>query len=127
MLEIKLSTKGNTLIAAIIGELDHHSAEYVRRKLDRELLKSANKNIIFDFSKLTFMDSSGIGVVMGRYKLIQNINGRVAISNAQNTIKKLLEMSGILKFIPIYDNIDLAFRAIINLEGENVYHAAANK
>lgn len=114
MLEMKFFTKGNTLVVAIVGELDHHSAEYVRQKLDGELLKSSNKNIIFDFSKLTFMDSSGIGVVMGRYKLIQNINGKAAISNAQNAIKKILEMSGILKFIPIYDNIDLAIKAIIN-------------
>ena len=107
-MHIKFSNKGSTLIASIHGELDHHSIEYVREKIDAEIMKTINKNLIFDFSKVNFMDSSGIGVIMGRYKNIKKINGQAALVNVNLHIKKILEMSGILKIVPIYDNIEHA-------------------
>lgn len=105
-LQIKFSNKGNTLIIGILGELDHHSAEYIRQKIDAEMIKSTTKNIVFDFSKVSFMDSSGIGVIMGRYKNIIKLSGKAAIINANHQIKRILEMSGILKIIPVYDSIN---------------------
>lgn len=107
-MQLKFSTRGNILIVSIIGELDHHSAEHISRKIDTEILKSANKNIIFDFSQTSFMDSSGIGVIMGRYKNIQKLNGKAAAINVNAQIRRIIEMSGLLKIIPICDNIDSA-------------------
>ncbi len=107
-LNIKFTNKGNTLIAAIFGELDHHTALYMRQKLDSELIRSTIKNLVMDFSNVSFMDSSGIGVIIGRYKNVKNLNGSLVITNISSHIKRILEMSGILSIIPIYENNDTA-------------------
>lgn len=111
-MQIKFSNKGTTLIIGVSGELDHHSAEYARQKIDAEIIKSTTKNILFDLGKLSFMDSSGIGIIMGRYKNIQKLSGRAAIVNANAQVKRILEMSGILRIMPIYDNMDHAIREL---------------
>ncbi|HHW49418.1 MAG TPA: anti-sigma F factor antagonist [Clostridiaceae bacterium] len=111
-MQIKFSNRGTTLIASIIGELDHHSAEYIRQKIDNEMIKSTNKNVIFDLSKLSFMDSSGIGVIMGRYKNIQRLNGKMAIVNTNAQIDRILEMASIKKIIPVYEKLDTAIGAL---------------
>lgn len=113
-MQIKFTNKATTLIASITGELDHHSAEYIRQKIDTEMIKATTKNIIFDFSKVNFMDSSGIGVIMGRYKNIQKLNGGTAIVNASTQIKRIFEMSGLLKIIPVYDTMDEALDKFSN-------------
>jgi len=107
-LKVKISYKGSTLIAGIIGELDHHSAEYIRGKIDSELIKATTKNVILDFSKVSFMDSSGIGVIMGRYKNVSKLNGKLSVINVNDQMMRIFEMSGLLKVIPTYDNIDVA-------------------
>lgn len=107
-MQIKFSNKGSTLIVGINGELDHHTIEYVREKIDSEIMKSTTKNLIFDFSNVSFMDSSGIGVIMGRYKNIKKLNGEAALINVNTHIRRILEMSGVLKVVPVYDNIDNA-------------------
>ena len=107
-LQVKFSSRGSTLIVAIYGEMDHHSAEYIREKVDGEMLKSTTKNVVFDFSRVTFMDSSGIGVIMGRYKNIQKLNGKAVIANVNSQVKRIFEMSGLLRIMPVYDNIDTA-------------------
>lgn len=112
ILQIKFSNKGTTLIASINGELDHHSIEYVREKIDSQIMKSSIRNLIFDFSDVNFMDSSGIGVIMGRYKNIKKINGNAALINVNLHIRRILEMSGILKIVPIYDNIEHAISSM---------------
>lgn len=107
-MQIKFSYRGTTLIARVIGELDHHSAEYARQKIDGEMVKSTTKNLVFDFSQLTFMDSSGIGIIMGRYKNIQKLNGKIAIVCGNPQISRILKMCGIPKLMNIYDNLDSA-------------------
>ncbi|MGI6778981.1 MAG: anti-sigma F factor antagonist [Acetivibrionales bacterium] len=107
-MQIKFSNKGTTLIAKIFGELDHHSAEYTRQKIDGEMIKSSTKNLIFDFSKLTFMDSSGIGIIMGRYKNMLNLNGKVAIVCNNTQVNRVLKMCGIPRLMNIYSNLDTA-------------------
>ncbi len=82
------------------GELDHHSAELFRNKLDREILSADDDTVILDFSNLTFMDSSGIGVLLGRYKLFAT--RKLYIANAKGSVDKLLKMSGIYTIIPEY-------------------------
>jgi len=112
VLQIKFYNRGTILIASIIGELDHHSAEYIRQKIDNEMIKSTNKNIIFDFTNLSFMDSPGIGVIMGRYKNVQRLYGKMAIVNTNDQIDRILEMAGIKKIIPVFDKLDVAIKAL---------------
>jgi stage II sporulation protein AA (anti-sigma F factor antagonist) len=111
-LQVKFSKRGSTIIVSIIGELDHHSAEYIKNKVDSETMKSTTKNVIFDFSKVSFMDSSGIGTIIGRYKNIQKLNGKTAIVNMNTQIKRIFVMSGLMKIIPEYESIDEALSAI---------------
>ena len=109
-LQVRFSSKGTTLVVGVIGELDHHSADYMRQKVDAEIIKSSTKNIVFDLSKMSFMDSSGIGVIMGRYKNIQKLNGNAALIGLNNQTKRIFDMSGLLKIIPVYDNVDSALK-----------------
>jgi stage II sporulation protein AA (anti-sigma F factor antagonist) len=108
ILKVKFTNKGSVLVIKISGELDHHSAEYFRQKIDSEIIKSTTRDIIFDLSNLDFMDSSGIGVLMGRYKNISKFNGRAVIVNPGKQIRRILEMSGILKIMKVYSNSEQA-------------------
>ena len=69
-MEIIYEMTGDTLTAQLMGELDHHAAAKVRGDIDDTMDRYGAKNLIFDFSRVTFMDSAGIGVVLGRYKQI---------------------------------------------------------
>lgn len=109
-LQVKFSNKGTTLIVSIIGEIDHHSCEYIRQKVDGEIIKSSTKNVIFDLTDVGFMDSSGIGVIMGRYKNVQNLNGKTALTGLNGNIKRVFDLAGLLKVIPSFDNIDSALK-----------------
>lgn len=98
----------NNLLVQFKGELDHHNTENARKKIDQEYSDHKIKNIILDLRGLTFMDSSGIGLIMGRYKNCVGENGKVVIVNDNNYVNKILKMSGLLKIIDVYFNIELA-------------------
>ena len=87
----------NSVTAYISGDIDHHSAAGLRSKIDEAV--EYPEVLVLDFGGVTFMDSSGIGLVMGRWKLMRDISGRVVIENAPKTIKKVMKMSGIEKLI----------------------------
>lgn len=97
--------EGSVLIVGMDGEIDHHSAEHIRKKIDSQIVFGNIKRIVFDFSKVSFMDSSGIGIVMGRYRNMQNLHGSTAIANVTPHIRRVFEMAGISKFVRIYDNM----------------------
>lgn len=89
------------LTMKITEEIDHHVAQRIRRKADYEIQRYMPKRVIFDFSNVSFMDSSGIGMVVGRYKLIKTLGGSLEMSNVKPGLEKIFRMSGILKIIPI--------------------------
>lgn len=91
----------NILILTITEELDHHIAEKLRRKADYEIERHIPKKVIFDFNKVSFMDSAGIGLILGRYKNISMLGGKLEIQNANETVNKILKMSGISKMIDV--------------------------
>jgi stage II sporulation protein AA (anti-sigma F factor antagonist) len=111
-LEIRFSNRGTTLIAAFSGELDHHFAEYARDKIEREIIKATTRDVIFDLTGLSFMDSSGIGVLVGRYANIRKLGGRAAIICRNMRICRILEISGVLKLMTVYDELDHAIKAL---------------
>jgi len=86
----------NKFIAEIKGEIDNHSAAFIRKNIDDDYAKSKADDIILDFSNVTFMDSSGIGLIMGRYKNLKP-SGKLYIANANSEIKRILTISGIQK------------------------------
>ncbi len=100
----------NYLIVHLEGELDHHSAEEVRRKIDSEYYDKGLTNMVLNFRGLKFMDSSGIGLVMGRYKNCKEQGGKVSIVNIEANVEKILQMSGLMKIINIYPSIEEAIK-----------------
>ena len=101
--------RGECLIVRIMGDIDHHRASDLRSQTDNAIFKGGIKKVIFDFNKVSFMDSSGIGLLMGRYKLMHAIGGTVCGFGAGDNIKRLLDMSGIGKIIEFYKNEEDAF------------------
>ena len=111
-MKITVTIKENILVVSLSGELDHHTAKKVKETAEEVIKNKGIKNLIFDFNCLTFMDSSGIGVVVGRYKLISSLGGRVAIVNSSPAIDRLLIMSGIKKIITVHNSIANAIKYI---------------
>ena len=89
-----------TLILKISEEIDDYKVQEIRRKADYEIQRYMPKKVVFDFDKVTFMDSAGIGLIIGRYKFINLIGAKVELKNLTNSIRKIFEMSGILRLIP---------------------------
>lgn len=100
-MESKFYEEDKLLIFKITDEIDDYSAQKIRRKADYEIERYMPKKVIFDFNSVTFMDSAGIGLIIGRYKFAKMLGGTVELANLTSNIKKIFEMSGILRLIPI--------------------------
>ena len=85
----------NNLYAFLDGEIDHHTAAEMRSVIDDALVQGVPKELVLDFTGVTFMDSSGIGLVMGRCKLMNELGGTVTVKNPPNYIRKVMRLSGI--------------------------------
>lgn len=96
---VEIDIEERSVTAYISGEIDHHSAADLRNKIDEAVENSYPEILVLDFGGVNFMDSSGIGLVMGRYKLMKNLSGRVLIENAPRQIKKVMKMAGIEKLL----------------------------
>lgn len=90
----------NTLYVNLYGELDEHNANNVRKELDNLLSLKKYKQVIIDLSELDFMDSTGIGVLIGRYKLIKDTGIPIFISNPNRQVDKIFSMTGIYSIMP---------------------------
>lgn len=100
-MQVEMEKRADCLIVRCGGELDHHYAAKIRTRVD-EMIANGIRHVLFDFSKLTFMDSSGIGVIMGRYKQVAPMGGDVAVFGLSPAVDKLLTMSGIKKIAKVY-------------------------
>ena len=100
-MESKFYEKDKLIVFKITDEIDDHSVQMIRRKADYEIERYMPKRVIFDFDSVTFMDSAGIGLIIGRYKFAKMIGANLEISNLTQSVKKIFEMSGILKLIPV--------------------------
>ncbi|PRR76798.1 Anti-sigma F factor antagonist [Clostridium liquoris] len=109
---LKFENNNEKLLVHMMGELDHHSAEEVRNKIDDRLNRDDMKKLIMDFSGVSFMDSSGIGVVIGRYKKLAYKNGTVCITNVNETVRRVFELSGMFKIIKLYNSNEEALENI---------------
>ena len=105
---LKFDEQDKTLIVTLLGELDHHSSEEVRNKIDYRLDNDDITKLILNFSGVTFMDSSGIGVVIGRYKKLLMKNGSLSVVSVSSRVKKIFELSGMYKIIKEFGTIEEA-------------------
>ncbi len=100
-MEIKFERQGTSLTAAIIGEIDHHTASFARYEIDSMLLSERPEKLFLDFGGVSFMDSSGIGLVMGRYKKALPMGIALEVVNVPENIYKVMNLSGIGKIANI--------------------------
>ncbi len=100
---MKVSTKliQNELYLYLDGELDQSVADDLRQQIDQYLDKVNPKKVIFDMKKLLFMDSTGIGLIMGRYKKLRKRQIPIFITNPNSSIDKVLKISGLYSIIPL--------------------------
>ena len=103
-MESKFYEEDKLLIFKITDEIDDCSVQKIRRKADYEMERYMPKKVIFDFSCVTFMDSAGIGLLIGRYKLAKLLGGTTQIVNCSRVVKKMLEMSGVVRIIPVEES-----------------------
>ena len=88
-----------TLTVRLAEELDHRAAMEMRGELDELLRDAGIRRLVLDLRKLSFMDSSGIGFIIGRYKLMQRRGGSVAVINADRRMDRIFEMAGLYKLV----------------------------
>ena len=100
---MKYQVQENCLTIYLPREVDHHNAEEIKAEADAVIDRNHIKYVIFDFDRTDFMDSSGIGAIMGRYRMIQLINGEVWAVHTNARIKKILTLSGMTKIMQIYE------------------------
>lgn len=104
--------RDKNLIVHFYGELDHHMTKGARKDIDNKYFQNNLKNIIFNFSNLTLMDSSGIGLVMGRYKNVVDKKGKALIVSSNVYIDRIIKMSGLLKIVNVYSDLNSALENI---------------
>ena len=98
-MELNAQKRGPKLRVQLIGELDHHSAERARVMLDTLLHDISVRELTLDLSAVTFMDSAGLGVVLGRYRTIALRGGKVVVTGVNPSIDRIFRMSGLYALV----------------------------
>ena len=93
--------EGGRLSILLRGEIDHHSAVSVRSAIDEKLYELRPASLVIDLSRIEFMDSSGLGLIMGRYALMQKLGGEFALQNPNERIVKIFELAGLSRIVRI--------------------------
>lgn len=92
---LELEFNNSVLTAHLSGELDHHTAAVIRKKIDSKAEALRPKTLTLDYRNVQFMDSSGIGLIMGRYRQMSLIGGTVEVKNVPPHLKRMFSLSGI--------------------------------
>lgn len=111
-MKVTFNTINHNLMIHIEGDIDHHTCESIRTKIDNEIMIKNPRSIVFDMSKVGFMDSSGVGVIIGRFKQITSKGGVTAMSNLSPQIKRIYEICGLKKIIPSYNDNETAVKSL---------------
>lgn len=98
-----LTQNGETLLVTLPEEIDHHSTRVLADKIDRAIMASNITGVVFDFTSTRFMDSSGIGLLVGRYRKLNSLGGQISIQGMNPHMTKILQLSGIEKIIGKYE------------------------
>lgn len=95
----RLQKQGQRLIVHLPVELDHHYTEELRKEIDMVVREEPVSELEFDFSRTMFMDSAGIGMILGRYRIMEALDGQVITSHMSGQIYRILKLSGIQRYI----------------------------
>jgi stage II sporulation protein AA (anti-sigma F factor antagonist) len=99
---IQLSLRSGTLTAMLEGEIDHHTARELREEIDSAASRTKPKRLILDFSKIRFMDSSGVGLILGRYRLVSQWGGELCVANLSPNLERIVSLAGLKEICTVY-------------------------
>ncbi|MBR2891837.1 MAG: anti-sigma factor antagonist [Bacilli bacterium] len=111
-LNVQMSVRGSTLIMRLKGDLDQSSIDSLKRKSIDIIDKYYIKNIVFNLEQVQFMDSSGIGFIIGRFAQIKHRRGRVIICSMNSLIERIFNLSGLKRICSVVDNEEQATRLL---------------
>ena len=98
-MSVKIEVKDEVVIAYLSGDIDHHTAKPMREEIDAAADKNMPSLLVLDFKDVTFMDSSGIGIIIGRYKYLNHKGGKIYVRNTKSNIERILTISGMYKIV----------------------------
>lgn len=113
-MKVELKKKANNLVVALEGELDHHTAVTFRSRVQKTLEQGKVKNLILDLSGLSFMDSSGVGALLGRYNYLALRGGKLAVYHLTPQVNKVFENSGLFQIIQEYPSEKEALQDLVD-------------
>ncbi len=111
-MEAKLKMAGKTLVVRLEGELDHHVVDGLRSRIDEKITVGKAENVLFNFQAVDFMDSSGLGMVLGRYKAVKERGGQVLACSLRPAVYRVFELSGLFSRIPVYSSEQEALKHV---------------
>ena len=103
---------GNILVVDVDGELDHHTAPILKGEIEGELSKGVVRHVVLNLSHLSFMDSSGLGVLLGRYKELSKWQGRMLAFGLQPTVEKMFRLTSLNRLIPVHGDLASCLKAL---------------
>jgi len=109
---IEARVENGVLVVSLHGEIDHHAVEQMRTEIEQQLAETRYQGLVISFRNINFMDSSGLGLILGRYRTVTQHGGKMAIAEVNGTLKRVFDMSGLLKILPVYATESDAVRAI---------------
>ena len=98
---VSISLGGNDMLCSIHGDIDHHNARMIRMQIDDELYKQRPRKLTLDLSRVEFMDSSGLGLILGRFNKASEIGTEFTLLNPADSVRKILDVAGIARVIKI--------------------------
>ena len=98
---LKSVTSGGTLIVYLDGDIDHHNARSVRQKIDAKLFIQRPRELVLDLSRVAFMDSSGLGLILGRYTKAAELGIAFRVANPNHGIRRILDLAGMERLVRI--------------------------
>ena len=109
-MNIRSKVKENFLIARVQGELDVDSVPHFRQKIETRLDKRGVDHLVLDLGEVNFIDSTGVGVLLGRYRNIKSREGKMILVNLNSHIERVLRLAGLINLVDVYDSEKDFFR-----------------
>lgn len=103
-LQIEFEQHRRALIVRLKGELDHHTADVVKARMEEAIANGDTYHLVLSLKELTFMDSSGLGIILGRYKQVTSKGGKLVVCHVNSAVTRLFELSGLFKIIAVEDS-----------------------
>lgn len=111
-MDIKTKKQDNCLIVRLKGEFDMHSVPQFREKIIREMEDNNLINLILNLKGVGFIDSSGLGAILGRYRHLDELGGKVILVGLKPQVEKIINLAGMLKLMPVYEDENIALESL---------------